>query len=257
MYFMPQTDIVTTLADNQLLVALVGAVIAACLAYVLGLRSQAKLLKTQTKLHMYDDFWDAKNNLSNAVIEYHVSLMGIPTQLITMRYSNSSKETLKGITTKTDAQYDFETRQEWGKHLERIATRGNDITMHFGKVHTLVEKSYFMYPKIDKTFKLIADKNQELFNAQLDLIGELYKPDAIELLDTKNEEALMKVIEDSRCVEMCADMIAYTIDFFALLQKELVGDVFKFKIDERKPVEGLVLTKKGWKSVKPQKKRSN
>lgn len=252
---MASQDIANALTHNELLVALVGAVVAACLAYIFGLRSQGKLLKTQTKLHMYDDFWDAKNDLSNAVIEYQVSLMGIPSQLTTMRYSNSSKNTLKGITTKTAAQYDFETRQEWGKHLQDIATKGNDITKHFGRVHMLIEKSFFMYPKLDKAFKLIADKNQELFNAQLDLIGELYKPDAMTLLDTQNEAALMKVIEDSKCVEMCADMIAYTIDFFALLQKELVGDVFKIKIDERKPVEGLVLTKKGWKTVKPQKKR--
>ena len=252
---MSNTDVATALSHNELLVALVGAVIAAFLAYVFGLRSQAKLLKTQTKLHIYDDFWDAKNALSNAVIEYQVSLMGIPSQLVTMRYSNSSKVTLKGVTTKTDAQYDFETRQEWGKYLGDIANKGTGITMHFGKVHTLVEKSFFMYPKLDKAFKLIADKNQELFNAQLNLVGELYKPDAIDLLDTKNEEALMKVIEASKCVEMCADMIAYTIDFFALLQKELVGDVFKVKADERVPVEGLVLTKKGWKTVKPKTKQ--
>jgi hypothetical protein len=249
------TDIVTALTDNQLLVALVGAVVAALLAYVFGLRSQAKLLKTQTKLHIYDDFWDAKNSLSNAVIEYQVSLMGIPSQLTTMRYSNSSKDTLKGITTKTTAQYDFETRQEWGRHLEGIATKGTDITGHFGKVHTLVEKSYFMYPKLDQAFKLLADKNQELFNAQLDLIGELYKPDAIALLDPNNEAALMKTIEASKCVEMGADMIAYIIDFFALLQKELVGNLFPVNPDERKPVEGLVLTKKGWKTVKPKQKR--
>lgn len=249
------SDIVAALTENELLVALIGAVIAAFLAYVFGLRSQAKLLKTQTKLHMYDEFWDAKNALSTAVVEYQVSLMGIPTQLITMRHANNSKVILKGITKKSDAQYDFETRQEWGKRLEEIAIKGNDITAYFGKVHMLVEKSFFMYPKLDKAFKLIADKNQELFDAQLALIGELYKPDAIELLDSKSEEALMKTIEDSKCVEMCADMVAYTIDYFALLQKELVGDVFSFRLDERKPIEGLVLTKKGWKSVKPKKKR--
>lgn len=252
---MSNFDIVTALTENELLVALVGAVIAASLAYVFGLRSQAKLIKMQTKLHIYDDFWDSKNNLASAVIDYQTALMGIPMLLTTMRYSNSSKETLKGITAKTAAQYDYETRQEWGKRLEEIAIKGNDIMTHFGKLHTLVEKSYFMYPKLDKAFRLLADKNQELFNAQLDLISELYKPDAMVLLDPKNEAILMKTIEDSKCPEMCADMIAYSIDYFALLQKALVGDVFKFKLDERKPIEGLVLTKKGWKTVKPKKKR--
>ena len=236
------SDVVTALTNNQLLVALVGAVIAAFLAYVLGLRSQAKLLKTQTKLHMYDDFWDAKNNLSNAVVEYHVALMGIPTQLVTMRYANSSKETLKGITTKSDSfTKSARNCRSSSTALRRSQRIWDDVW------------EGVMYPKLDTAFKLLADENQKLFNAQLELVGELYKPDAIALLDPKNEEVLMKTIEASGCVEMCADMIAYIIDFFALIQKELAGNLFKFKIDERKPIQGQVLTKKGWKPVKKKK----
>jgi len=237
------------LIHNELFVALLGAVIAGFLSYLFGLKAQARLIKTQTKLEIYKDFWKARDEVSYGLIDFSVKLQGFPTQLVTMRSIDNSKKIMKGITNKPDHEYDFEIRQKWNEYLTDLAESGNDITGKFGRLHSLVEQSYFMYPNLEDSFKLLLEENGKIFTAQFDLMAELYKPDAISLLETKGEKALQKVIDDSKCVELCMDMIVYIIDFFALLQEDLVGDVFKFEARERKPIEGKVLTRKGWKDI--------
>ncbi len=154
---------------------------------------------------------------------------------------------MKGIT--PEIEYDRQIQERWHEYLNTLGKCGSEVSQAFIRVHSLVEQNHFMLPKLQNGFMRYRDEYQKLFNSHLELVGYMYQLNSQELIKESKEKEVQAAMDKVGTLEQCADLIAYSMDFFGLLQHQMIGNVFKFKHKERKPRIGKILTKKGWKEA--------
>ena len=239
------SDLVNSLASNELAIA----VVAALAAYLFALKAQKSLLREQHKLSVYDAIWKRRDELSTSIIELSAHVRGLAGEYVMLESINNTRNTMRGIVEKPDYMYDYDMRKRWGDYCMKISNGGSAVSDGFVKLHSSFEQTFFMYPHLKNAFFLMRDEYELIFNLHQDVIKVLYSADGPALIDKNNQEELLKRIDDLQLVEQLINLQVYLDDYFKWVQHALAGKIFKFTPDERKPFVGKVLSPKGWHHV--------
>lgn len=249
---LPSADFWSRLSKNDLFIALVGAVVAAALAFYFGLRAQRKNVREQHKLKMYERLWEGRDAVVAANIELATLVRGFDTTWVIIFSLETSKKIMKGI--KEPEEYDRQIDEKWSQYTQDVAYAGTKLIEEFGKLRSMVEQTHFMYPQLKKPFELLCGEQQKLWDMHQALTSYLFGGvDALLVSGQSERKEIQAAIDKNGLLEQSMDLTAYLVDFFNLMQEALVSNIFNVKIEERRPEVGKVLTLKGWKEVKAAK----
>ena len=231
------------------------AILTGFITFWFALRSQRNNLRNESNMEIYKEFRKDKRRFSEAAINYSTHLMP-GSVFIGLESIESSRQLLKGIGDKQDYEYESDMRQRWNEYAAKHGEYMSALSGAFVKFHQTFEETEYAYPELRSAFYSFRDEYQKWFEKAFEIIKILHDYDGVRLLDKDKQKELEKRLTDAKIADDTLGLQVYSDDFLKLVQKELLGNLYKYKFKERVPIDGSpILTKNGWKRL-PVKKEN-
>jgi hypothetical protein len=225
--------------------ALLGVFIGAILAFWFNKRIQVSIQRQKLQADTYKTFVDGINDVHASLLNLSSTVSGFTGQCIVLRYIDKSigneEKRKKGY------MQSSEIYEKWHQYDDDVIQKHLEALKKMGKVHRLVETSFFMYPRLEKSFVLLVDEYGKLEKQWKQFQDALNGVNATDLVKKEAEAEFVELSGMEQLSESCIMLHLYFEDFHSMLQHELVGSIFKFKPKKRVPEIGKVLTVSGWR----------